>query len=530
MMTATEPLFLYPQSRQFPFDEVCEHIVRALEERNWEIPGMTVDFDVYGTGASKYRLVRTIRSEEFKLHFGRPQARLGTYNDTAAITEIVIPQRELHVYDEESGPTYYTYVGNDWEQDKSEWYTAWRVNSKLKGLPRTYLRYTGGCDCRSTAGASFDAMEFFGAWLSRDAEAAANMRHTHPGRRSPMLVADNDLNREHEPEGDEPWSYRTDKVFAEFTQWLKDNVLAHILAQPIADERIDIFREKTTPFPDGIGEIFCFGDYRVARRVYQGNLDGTSLNPDDRYGILPNWRLVTLGEGLDDDVDHMLATDGFIWCAFGNVTSDTPRETLSVPGQRMITGDEKFVFRIKPKRADGIYVADNAPYEQRREELSAAIPDERRDFTREEMQDFVSARARTLVPIAEYNGSYQQPMVLINRELELDEVELVSGPWPECQYVRLIANYSDETRDYLEMALRAIDMQHSSVLGDDYKRALQRYDNIVKALADYTLDVWQIFDGLEHLQSLRYMNPSNHQKMVRIVVDAAYEMRKLGLY
>ena len=88
MTTATsmEPRFLYPQSRQFPFDEVCEQIVRALEERNWSVPGITVDFDVYGTGDEKYRLVRHIKGDDFKLWFCRPQALMGRWNDTAAVT------------------------------------------------------------------------------------------------------------------------------------------------------------------------------------------------------------------------------------------------------------------------------------------------------------------------------------------------------------------------------------------------------------------------------------------------------------
>jgi len=31
----TEMQFLYPISRQFPFDDTCEKIVRELEKRNW---------------------------------------------------------------------------------------------------------------------------------------------------------------------------------------------------------------------------------------------------------------------------------------------------------------------------------------------------------------------------------------------------------------------------------------------------------------------------------------------------------------
>jgi hypothetical protein len=155
-----EPTFLYPNSRQFPFDEVCEQIVRALEERNWSVPGISVDFDVYGTGAQKYRCVRYIKGDDFKLWFCRIQANMGSWNDTAAVTEIVIPQKELHVYEDESGPTYYEYVGKNWDVHKESFLKDGKINSKLRGQPRTHIKYEGGCDCQATAGASFRPVEF----------------------------------------------------------------------------------------------------------------------------------------------------------------------------------------------------------------------------------------------------------------------------------------------------------------------------------------------------------------------------------
>lgn len=228
-----EPRFLYPTSRQFPFDAVCEQIVRALEERKWDVPGITVEFDSYGSG-NKYRMVHRIIGDDFKLWFCRPQGRLGQhYNDTAAVSEIIIPKRELHVYEDESGPTFYTYVGTDWEKDKPDFMRGWKVNSKLDRKPRTYLKYSGACGCQYTAGASFDAVGFLTASITGDTEKLRAMKHSHRGRRSPLLVHDNDLGRKYEPEGDEPMAYNTHEVFAEFTQWLQAELLERILAQPV---------------------------------------------------------------------------------------------------------------------------------------------------------------------------------------------------------------------------------------------------------------------------------------------------------
>ena len=49
-----KPKFLYPHSRQFPFDEVAEKIVRELKKRNFDIPGIEVELDSYGSGEEKY--------------------------------------------------------------------------------------------------------------------------------------------------------------------------------------------------------------------------------------------------------------------------------------------------------------------------------------------------------------------------------------------------------------------------------------------------------------------------------------------
>ena len=52
-LLTVKPQFLYPRSRQFPFDEIAENIVRALEKRNWNVPGIEVEFDTYGSGEAK---------------------------------------------------------------------------------------------------------------------------------------------------------------------------------------------------------------------------------------------------------------------------------------------------------------------------------------------------------------------------------------------------------------------------------------------------------------------------------------------
>lgn len=227
--------FLYPTSRQFPVDEVCEKIVRELKRRNWHVPGITVEFDTYGSTDQEMTLVRKVRGNDFRIRFGRPQGLMpgGRYYNTAAVSDLNIPQKELHVYDDESGPTFYLYVGNDWERDREKFVKGFKVSSKLYNKPRLYLTYKGGCDCRATGGASFEAVGFLMAHINRNTQSLVQMHHTHPGQRSPVLVHTNDLGREYDPEGKEPKMFKTAEVMEEFRQYLKDVVLNAIMSHPI---------------------------------------------------------------------------------------------------------------------------------------------------------------------------------------------------------------------------------------------------------------------------------------------------------
>jgi hypothetical protein len=440
MKTATEPTFLYPQSRQFPFDEVCEQIVRALEERGWDVPGLSLDFRVYGTGDEKYRVLSSIRGEDFQLRFGRPQGRLGTWNDTAAISEIQIPRMELHVYEDESGPTLMVYVGRRWKAHKKNFFQGIKVNSKLNREPRRYVKYKGACNCHASNGASFDGISLIKALLGRDSNAMAAMTHTHPGCRSPYLVADNDLDREYAPRGREPRLYNTQKMFARFTAYLETTVLPMILASPLADAS-EFFTVNTTPWSDELttqlGPIYCFGEHRDADRVVRAISDINGIEAGERYALMGNgYRLAPLYTPSDGVPE--IAYDGLKWCTFGAVTSKTPIDTLNVPGHYRWSDREQYVFRVTPSHTDGVYVADHAPFDQRRSELFKEIKPRDR-LTDAELSQADQARARTIMPIEEYRqmvqanpgSAYEQPIVLINRELGFDEVELVSGPWPE---------------------------------------------------------------------------------------------------
>jgi hypothetical protein len=399
--------FLRPTSRKFAFDATCSEIVAALEARNFCVPEITVSFHEYGSGDLKCRMVERVRGRDFCLSFGRGQGWLpeGRWYDSAAVSSLVIPGEKLAVYADDSGPDYWVFVGDSWEAHRDVWldsfHTPGPVHPRSDGHPRTCLCYQGTC---------------------------------RPDDRA-LLVADNDLGRHYDPEPGEPVEYLATDVFARFDAYLRDIALASILAHPEAPEPFDLCPEpEPVPFPENLGEIFCLVNSRIIERIRTGQADPSELHPADRYALEGGcWRLLSLDyshEGLPE-----IVREGFAWCGFGDAADPDAQALHDSRMKPNVWGGEPVAVRIKPRRANDIYVVDHAAYERRRIQLSQASR-----FTDAEVGDlfgrrseflgvatFMRARARTLVPIAEYNGTYEKPIVLIGRELGFDEVELVGG-------------------------------------------------------------------------------------------------------
>jgi hypothetical protein len=212
MFEPTEPKFLYPTSREYPFDETTYKIVKALEERGFDVPGINVKFDYYGPNDA-FRHVEEINAEDFRLLFCRIQGELGNdWNDTAAVNTLNIPKKELSVFEDNSGPNFHLYVGKNWEADKDNFLNNTKVNSKLRGEPRKYLRYDG-------------------SWRKEHGGVH------YLGKTAPFLANNNDLGREYDAEGKEPRYFETQQVFQEFKDFL-DGKLEQIIKskEPVRKE------------------------------------------------------------------------------------------------------------------------------------------------------------------------------------------------------------------------------------------------------------------------------------------------------
>ena len=388
------PKFLYPHSRQFLFDEVTEKIVRAIEKRNWNVPGVTIEFDTYGSGEAKYQMIRRITGDYFELYFCRIQGKLDApWNDMAALQSVCIPKQILKVYEDESGPVYYLYVGNDWDADKEWFMNSTKVHSKLEKEPRRYLRYEG---------------------------------NTYQ-RRAKELIADNDLGREYSPEGDEPVRINFEEKLNEITKWLEEHVLGYILSFPEAETICE-----PTPTPELIpyngpwDTVYSVCEWQDAERIEIGKENPSKLRPGERHAYFGSGhRLVSLDVPCNERFPK-IAYEGFIWCDVNEdekVTRDEKFTYDVLVAMKPLFG-EKYIVAIKLKYANEVYVVDNSKYHEKREKTFKEIAP-RKGLTDEELNDAFAARGATIIPITEYKGDYKKPLVLINRELDFDEIEWV---------------------------------------------------------------------------------------------------------
>lgn len=370
-----KPKFLYPHSRQFPFDEVAEKIVRELKKRNFDIPGIEVELDLYGSGEEKYIYVSMIKGADFKLWFCRVQGQLSkSKNDIAAIHEIKIPRQELCVYEDESGPTYRIYVGDDWEKDKEWFFNTIKIHAKLRGESKKYLIYSG---------------------------------NTYKSR-AVYLLPDKDLGREYEPEEGEPQRIEVKDVFSNITEYLTKNVLEYILKFPEAEVIVDPKIEEVIPYKGKHTLLYSLCNGKDKYIIDTGKKNPLELPPEKRcvhFGMRG------------------------IWCDINTDGKITPEATKSdflpeVVGN-MDWISSLHVVAIRPKYANGIFVIDESKFEERRQELFKQIAP-RDTLTDEELDSAYDARKATEIPVNDYKGDYKKPIVIITRELDFDEIEWVS--------------------------------------------------------------------------------------------------------
>lgn len=395
------PKFLYPYKKQFPFDEVAEKIVKAMEKRNWKVPGITVEFDIFGSGKEKYKLVRCITGDDFKLYFYRKQEKLSdNLYDTAGLSRICIPKQILEVYDEgEEWTNYYLYVGSNWYAEKDWFMNSIKVDAKMYREARRYLKY------------EFHVNKY--------------------GNKK--LIFENNFGREYSPRMNEPFFLNFERKLNEFKRWLKEFVLDYILSFLEVDEvQLPEIEEELIPYKGPWSRIFSICNSNDAKRIKKGKREPNEFPPAEQHAYFGSGcRLVPLDVNCDSGYDGKypeIANRGFIWCDVNSKEKDAKisdfiYQVASVMASYGILTD--YIVAINLKYGNHVYVVDNSAFKETRNKLFQDIAPRER-LTNEEINIAIIARAITIIPITEYKGDYKEPIVLINRELDFEEIEWIS--------------------------------------------------------------------------------------------------------
>ena len=446
------PELVVPKDERYSFDKTVQKIIEALRKRNWQVPGITVKFAISGSGFEKQTYVERIigrgmaknekdasgalpistdyngEVELFVLEFGRDKGR--------GIREIIFREEQLDLGYSGHEFTYKLYVGpgSSYYPPKIDEFTA--ETERLWYLALDTLENQAEMPDEEKAREMFMHSNL------------VSMRHFHEPRIALLYegsdysgedgcVVNSQLNEEdYKALPSEPQQLRVSIVFDHFGKRLK-KILKHIEEFPTA-QAVDEFAYYTPEplVPIGavshpLDEMYTVVNLQDYCRIIGAKKDGGCTLPKNmRYVLRGRVRLAP----LDLLGAPEIAYDGFCWCghltaSWYELASDKELRyrngVLDIPYCPSLAGLSclRGLLRISPKYANGCYVVDGAAYMKVREEIEQTVGKTRDHFTPEEMNAMWLARALTIVPLERYDGTYEKPILLVNRELDFDEVE-----------------------------------------------------------------------------------------------------------
>lgn len=283
---------------------------------------------------------------------------------------------ELCIHDDGSGSVH-LYCGSDWEKDKKEFMCDY-VNRKLRNKSKMTLLY------------NYDYMY--------------NNKH--------IFKATDDIGRAHYPDTTkgEPLEITLIKAENDILVGLK-KLLNYIELFPEQKIDKDLFAE---PFP------LFLSNPLFNETVLHTTIDRYKAQ-DIRYD---NTKSITLGGtrllnlDIKPDKSHKYAkfmNDGFTYC------------NVVLPGQDIVS--EKQEWRNEEdvvvilNNANGVFVIDDC-FNDIKKQWFIDNPDADR-MSHDAYEDALRAKANTMVHINDYDGSYKNPQVIINRKIMPNEIKLL---------------------------------------------------------------------------------------------------------
>lgn len=143
--------------------------------------------------------------------------------------------------------------------------------------------------------------------------------------------------------------------------------------------------------------------------------------PKNDYGLSGNgWRLTSLGANDGRPVNPKVY-NGYTYAS----TDPSSKSGHVVYGFR----EDALPVEIRLKYLNEVFVVDNAAFRKAAAaDRQKALAEGRDRMTEVQLNSWTLATARTLVPWSEYDGSFEEPVIVIGRQTFSDEVRLMRGP------------------------------------------------------------------------------------------------------
>lgn len=360
--------------------DLRKELIKLLHARNFNIPGVEVEFCLSGSGKQMSIHVFSVKIPSMDF------AMVSDYSIRCGIMDM-----DIH---EDASGSLEVYCGKDWDKDKEEFIKGVRHHRKMNKKSRIVLQY----DLRRAHYNPFSDLGFlFG---------------------NERFVATDDCDRGHYPEGDEPTEYTLIEIENRFRKMLKA-IISYLSVFPEQAPDPKLFEEPFPVFltnPIFAGSVFhSFIDENEMPRL-------ASDDPANDYGIQQNVRLLPLS--IYPPKAHPLGkymNEGFVYC---DITWADGTESVNyfVPGS--YSSREKKKVGIQLDKMDNVFIVDMDAGRRFKAKWFKSNP-KAELLEHDAYHQMLIEIASTLVHINDYQGGYVKPVVAICRTVGRNEVKIL---------------------------------------------------------------------------------------------------------
>jgi hypothetical protein len=175
------------------------------------------------------------------------------------------------------------------------------------------------------------------------------------------------------------------------------------------------------------GEIFTLGSFDDMVRVQIGQRNPYDLKPCRCYALRPQSQPLLEEAVLNDGSIPPFAYQNFRWCGVLSDVITLHNDRYHIPGfmpENKLTCPDRLFF-VGLLYDEDVYVVDLEAGKRYFDKLSTVSREVGSASC--DLEESYRVAARTLIPISHYRGQFNEPTILIRRELLFDEVRYVKS-------------------------------------------------------------------------------------------------------